>query len=256
MHPITISSLDDTQAEYIGNVVANAQAFVAKAFLRGDFGGSYLDLTRLNITQEVLDFVEAVPGKERLVSLVPSKDDYFCNGDSMFHVNKGVIAFKMDAAKHVKLINTSAQEVENLGDAGSDVCGNYDKSHPQATLDGYGGAPARGYTFAGSSRVRVSHSHVTDLSAKAGSAIAFDILTDSRNVKIIHSYVQHVDAGWDFVPLEDSPTVSPSATAFHIGPDARKVKIRSICVDDLYAYSNSDIVEDESGLAVLRKLCK
>lgn len=256
MHPITISSLDDSQAEYIGNVVANAQAFVAKAFLNGDFEDSYLDLTRLNITQGVLDFVEAVPGKERLMSLVPSKDHYFCNGDSMFHVNKGVIAFKMDAAKHVKLTNTSAQEVENLGDAGSDVCGTYDKSHPQATLDGYGGAVARGYTFAGSSRVRVSHSHVNNLSAKAGAAIAFDILTDSRNVKIFHSYVQQVDAGWDFVPFADSPTVSPRATAFHIGPDARKVKIRSVCADDLHAYSNTDIVDDESGLAILRKLCK
>ena len=40
-------------AEVIGNVVANVQAFMAKAFLSGDFDGSYLDLTRLNITQEV-----------------------------------------------------------------------------------------------------------------------------------------------------------------------------------------------------------
>ncbi len=256
MHPITISSLDDSQAEYTGNVVANAQAFVAKAFLSGDFEGSYLDLTRLNITQEVLDFVEAVPGKERLVSLVPSRDDYFCNGDSMFHVNKGVIAFKMDAAKHVKLTNTSAQEVENLGDAGSNVCGPYDKSHPQATLDGYGGAAARGYTFAGSSRVRVSRSQVIDLRATAGSAIAFDILTDSRNVKIFHSYAQQVDAGWNFLPFEDGPTLSPSATAFHIGSDATKVRIRSVCADDLYADGNTGIVEDESGLAILTKLCK
>ena len=190
------------------------------------------------------------------MSLVPSRDDYFCNGDSMFHVNKGVIAFKMDAAKHVKLTNTSAQEVENLGDAGSDVCGTYDKSHPQATLDGYGGAAARGYTFAGSSWVRVFHSQVIDLNAKAGSAIAFDILTDSRNVKIFHSYVQQVDAGWNFVPFEDGPTVSPSATAFHIGPDATKVKIRSVYGDDLYAHSDTDIVDDESGLAIFRKLCK
>ena len=256
MHPITISSPDDSQAEYVGNVVANAQAFVAKAFLNGDFEGSFLDFTRLNITQEVLDFVEAVPGWEKLVNLVPSKEDYFCNGDSMFHVNKGVIAFKMDAAKQVKLTNTSARELENLGDAGSDVCGTYDKSHPQATLDGYGGSAARGYTFAGSSLVRVSNSHVIDLSAKAGSAIAFDILTDSRNVKIFHSYVQNVDAGWDFVPFADSPTVDPHAKAFHIGPDATNVKIRSACGDDLYAYGHTDIVDDESGSAILRKLCR
>jgi hypothetical protein len=79
MHPITISSPDDSQAEYEGNVVANAQAFVAKAFLNGDFEGSYLEFTRLNITQEVLDFVEAVPGQERLEDLVPSKEDCFYN---------------------------------------------------------------------------------------------------------------------------------------------------------------------------------
>jgi hypothetical protein len=136
------------------------------------------------------------------------------------------------------------------------MCGTYDKSHPQATLDGYGGSAARGYTFAGSSLVRVSNSHVIDLSAKAGSAIAFEILTDSRNVKIFHSYVQNVDAGWDFAPSADSPTAGSHATAFHIGPDAANVKIRSACGDDLYAYGHTDIVDDESGSAILRNLCR
>nr|WP_320016611.1 hypothetical protein [uncultured Desulfobacter sp.] len=254
--PITISSLDDSQAKYTGNVVANAQAFVAKAFLNGDFEGSFLDFTRLNITREVLDFVEAVPGRENLVILVPSQEDYFCNGDVLFHVNKGVIAFKMDAARNVHLRNTSAQEIENLGNSGSDICGPYTKSHPEATLEGYDGAMARGYTFAGSSKVRVSGSVVMDLRAKGGSAIAFDVLTDSKDVKIFNSYVQEVEAGRGFVPNPESPTKLPEAIAFHIGPDVTRAEIRRVCADGLYAYDNTDLVDDESGLAKIKTRCR
>ncbi|MGD8363724.1 MAG: hypothetical protein PVI36_02335 [Desulfobacterales bacterium] len=253
--PITISSLDDSQAEYVGNAVANAQAFVAKAYLNGDFDGSFLDLSRLNITQEVLDFVEAAPGKEKLLSLVPSREDYFCNGDSMFHVNKGVIGFKMDAAENVMLNRTSAQVIENIGNAGSDVCGPYDKSHPKATLIGYGGATARGYSFAGSSQVRVSNSKVKDLRAKSGSATAFDILTDSKDVQISNCSAQEVEAGWGFVPNPDSPTGIPQTTAFHVGPDARMVSLRNVCGYGLYAYDTTAVVNDESELSMLWNLC-
>jgi len=253
--PITISSLDDSQAEYMGNAVANAQAFVAKAFLNGDFDGSFLDLSRLNITPEVLDFVEATPGKEKLLSLVPSSEDYFCNGDSMFHVNKGVIGFKMDAAENVMLSRTSAQAIENIGNAGSDVCGPYDKSHPKATLIGYGGATARGYSFAGSSYVRVSNSKVKDLRAKSGAATAFDILTDSRYLRFLNCSVQEVEAGWDFVPNPDSPTGIPRATALHVGLDARMVRLRNVCGDSLYAYDTTAVVDDESELSMLWNLC-
>ncbi len=253
--PITISSLDDTQAVYAGNVVANAQALVAKAFLNGDFDGSPLDLRRLNITREVLDFVEAKSGKETLASLVPSEADYFCNGDSMFHVNKGVIAFKMDAVKGVRLKDTSATGIANLGDEGVDVCGPYDKSHPKATLSGYGGAVARGYTFSGSTRVRVKNSQVNDLRARTGSAIGFDILTDSRNVRIKNASVQAVDAGAEYTPNPDAPNDLPTAAAFRFGADTARVNIHRVCADDLSAYGTTDVILDESGSADVQKLC-
>jgi hypothetical protein len=209
----------------------------------------------LNITPEVLDFIEATPGKKKLLSLVPSREDYLCNGDSMFHVNKGVIGFKMDAAENVILSRTSAQAIENMGNAGSAVCGPYDKSHPKATLTGYGGASARGYTFAGSSFVHVSNSRVKDLRAKSGAATAFDILTDSMNVKISNCFVRDVDAGWGFVPNPDSPAGIPRATAFHVGPDARMVSLSNVCGNGLYAYDTTAVVDDESELSMLWNLC-
>ena len=116
------------------------------------------------------------------------------------------------------------------------MCGPYDRSHPKATLLGYGGAAVRGYTFAGSSHVRVTNSEVRDLKAKAGTAIGFDILTDSRKVKISNSEVQDVNAGWGYVPNPGSPNKSPRAMAFHIGPATAKVRINKACGYALQAY--------------------
>jgi hypothetical protein len=253
--PLTISSLDDSLAVYVGNLVANAQAFVAKAAQNGDFAGSFLDISRLNITSDIIDWIEAPPASPtaKLAHLAPTEADYFCNGDSMFHVNKGVIAFKMDAAKNVEMKNTSASNVENLGEIGNEICGDYIKSHPAATLEGYGGAIARGYSFSGSKNVDVKKSYVINLRAKSGSAIAFDILTDSENVEIKNSWAQELDGGYDFVP-NGSPTVA-KAIGFHVSADADKVSLKKVCASSLMGYDSVDIVDDESGDAKVKKLC-
>ncbi len=256
--PITISSLDDNLARYTGNVIANAQAFVAKAFLNGDFDGSSLDLSRLNITQDVINWVEAQPGFETLSSIAGSESDYFCNGDSMFHVNKGVIAFKMDAAKNVVLINTSAENIRNLGSVGSDICGDYlaGKSHPDATLPGYGGAKTRGYTFAGSKNVLALDNHASGLSAKAGSVTGIDIFTDSEKVFFNKASVAGISAGLEGPVTFSGPNETPVATGFHIGTDAEKVTLRKVCAELMLGFGGETIVDDESGSAVLRKICK
>ena len=256
--PITVSSLNNSEAKYIGNVVANAQAFVAKAHLNGDFDTSNLDLSRLNITETVLKWVEAKPGFETLSSIVKTENDYLCNGDSMFHVNKGVIAFKMDAAKNVVLHKTSAQDIGNLGDVGSDVCGDYSggKSHPDATLLGYGGAKTRGYTFAGSRNVFAFDSHAEDLSAKASSVTGLDVFTDSKGVHINKALVKNVSAGLDGPSTFSGPNETPTATGIHIGKDAKKISIARACAELLMAFGDESIIDDESGAAKLRKICQ
>ena len=52
-HPVTVSSSNDTLASYRGNVLANAQALVAKAALHGEFP-SFLDTSRLHMPPEVI----------------------------------------------------------------------------------------------------------------------------------------------------------------------------------------------------------
>lgn len=184
--PLTVSSSSDSDAEYTGNVVANAQLLVAKAFLEGQFSSSGLDLSRNSITQNVLDWAEAVTNsaQAKLSNLVSLQNGWVCNGDSMFHVNKGVIGFKIDATQNVTLRNVNILHLENLGAAGSTLCGDYSqsKSHPLATLHGYGGAITRGVTFSGTTNAQLEGFKLHDAVSRNDISVGVDVFTGSSHV--------------------------------------------------------------------------
>ncbi|MFL0801975.1 MAG: right-handed parallel beta-helix repeat-containing protein [Agarilytica sp.] len=253
--PVTISSLDKNNARYLGNAVANAQAFVAKASINGEFDDSVLDLKRLSINDTVLNWVEAKPGFENLVSIVPTESDFLCNGDSMFHVNKGVIAFKMDAVKNIVMRNTSATNVVNMGKQGALVCGDYTKSHPAATLEGYGGAHTRAYTFSGSKNVILAKTTAMELQSYAGNAVGVDVMTDTTNAKVKDLYVLGAEAGLQDGSVFEGPNETPMAIGFHIGEEAKQVKGKSICADLMEGFGGELVVQDESDAAFLKNIC-
>lgn len=256
--PITVSSFDVSQAEYIGNAVANAQAFVAKAFLKGDFDNSNLDLSRLSINKKVLKWVEGRKKYQYLSKVAPTESDFLCNGDSMFHVNKGVIAFKIDGAKNVVMRKTSANDILNMGSEGSNLCGDYssDKSHPAATLPGYGGAKTRAYTFSGSSNVVLAKSSALELRANAGTAVGVDMLTDSENIRLRNVSIIGAEAGFDGDGNYDGPNETPEAVGFLIGQDTSRIKAKDVCADLLSGFGGESIIKDESDSTFLRKICR
>ena len=251
--PVTVSSLDDADARFVGNPVANAQAFVAKAFHQGEFGSSRLDLKRLNITEDVVGWIE---GSSTLAELLPA-DGYLCNGDSMFHVDKGVIGFKIDSSVNVSMKNTSVDGLHNFGKPGSTRCGTYGegRSHPKATLLGYGGTFTRAYTFAGSRKVRVRAALASDISAAYGPAIGIDILTNSSDVKLTRVRVNGVEAGVGETDISD-PSPDAEAAGFRIGVRSRGVRSNHSCARALVGQNGTRIVDDESGRANTSKVCK
>ncbi len=243
--PVTTSSLNEAVAVYTGNVLANAQALVAKAALNNEFP-PFLDTSRLSITQDILDWIENGTTLASLLSTLPNgSNDYFCNGDTMFHVNKGVIGFKMDGAEDLTMQNTSANDVVNLGDIGSDDCGNYAFSHPAATLSGYGGAKVRGYSFAGSVGVDVRNSDASDLTAESGTAIGFDVLTDSDDVTLLQCSVDGVEAGLSFSP-NGGPNEPPDAIGVLIGASATNVSVSGLGTSNLVAFDEAVPLRDLS----------
>lgn len=252
---VTLSDLDVNTATYKGNVAANAQAFVAKAIANGDFADSHLDISRLSITPEIVAFVEAAPGHE---TLGEAGFGYLCNADSMFHVNKGAIAFKMDAATGVTLTNTHVDGLTNVGPAGSDLCGDYldGVSHPKAALNGYGGATARAYTFSGSENVVVNNSTVRGVHSLWGSAIGYDMLLDTTGVSIVKARIYSLTGGESGQAILGSPTPPAEAVGFLTGAGTNDVSIKGSCATGLTGYYAAYAFYDHSGLATVTGTCR
>lgn len=242
--PVTTSSLDESVATYKGNALANAQALVAKGALNGEFP-FFLNVSRLNITQDIIDWIE---NESTLDSLVSSPDDYLCNGDTMFHVNKGVIGFKLDGAKFVSVKNSGADHLVNLGAVGSEDCGNYAISHPAATLNGYGGAKVRGFSIAASHDVKIFNSSATNLTASNGSVIGIDILTDSKEVEIKSNNIDNIEAGLSFI-ANGGPNEAPDAVGVQVGANATDVYIWNNDITGLDAFDEAVEIRDMSGSA-------
>lgn len=230
----TVTDEADSLAEYKGNPIANAQALVAKAIIDGEFDGTHLDVSRNGIDEDVLAWIEATPGSpEAKLSALISDEGYLCNGDSMFHVNKGVISFKIDSTVRAKLKNIRVTGVRNLGDMGSLSCGNYTKSHPAATLEGYGGAHVRAFSFAGSSRVEVKDVRVSNVRSEYGNAYAFDAFTDSDKIEL-----KNVEA-------TDVVSVNEKALGVRFGPDTMRCELRDWCVSGLSGPKGTYLSLDE-----------
>lgn len=238
---------NNTQFTYKGNVLANAQAIVAKAALAGEFSNSFLDISRLNITEDIIKWIEGDEGLA--VSLFDDESDYLCNGDTMFHVNKGVIGFKMDGAENVTVENTSVQNLKNWGEIGSELCGNYTKSHPKATLKGYGGTVVRGYSVAGSKNVLIKDSFAVDLGSVSGPVIVFDVLTDSHAVEINNSSADSISSGTIF-QANGGPNRVPDAIGVHVSADATDVTLKRLSFSNFQA-SNGGSVDTVSASAAL-----
>ena len=153
--PLTVSTvLNDQECVYTGNVLSDAQFFVGKAVLNGELSG-----TKGNVNELAIDWAE---GRiDTLADLIAElsfggNSGYICNGDSMAHVNKGLIGFKIDGTKKAIMENCFVQRSMNLGGPGSPLCGAYyNVSVPGSMHPGYNGANTRGFSVAGSRSVIV-----------------------------------------------------------------------------------------------------
>jgi hypothetical protein len=262
---ITVTSNDDDKAEYKGNMVADAQLFVAKCIQEGTVPDDlHLPKKTNTINADVIAWAEAAATDkpERILSnllskLNPNSEDvpYYCDGDTMFHVNKGIIGFKIDNTDGATLKNCHVVNMVNHGASGSIMCGKYYRSHPLDTISGYGGADVRGFTFAGSRNVLVKDSTVSKLTSHHGCAVGYSVMMDSSNIKLESCTVDTVEAVEN---TETSPQTVYDGCGFEFGVASKDCALKDYCVTTTSSKFGRSlkIMDGGRGNKVENEMCK
>lgn len=191
---------------YVMNPIALAQLVVAKA-INGGFNFGNLSTKRNTITNDIISWTES----NNTFGTGTHSKKTTCNGDSMHHVNKGIVVFKMDALDRGYLYNCRVFNVENLGLKGKLADGNdaynnsLGKSNASATYNGYGGANARAFSLASSRYVKLENCEVNTLTVQNGLAIGCDIHLDTSDIHILNMSIK------DVISYDSTPVISYDA---------------------------------------------
>jgi hypothetical protein len=179
---------DPGSGAYVGNALSDAQIALMDASL--DFAPDSPARKRLfgtlNSNAHVVAWAHGAISLQVLVGA--HGHGYLRNGDTMFHVNKGVLGLRIDGTRDLCAEHVRIDNVTNIGSSGSvtrlpgeadDAAAAYvgasDGGHPQQGAQyGYMGADARGLGISGSQGVHLSHVHVRHVHADAGNARGVD----------------------------------------------------------------------------------
>jgi hypothetical protein len=112
----------------------------------------------------------------------------YCNADTMNHVHKGPVGLRLDGINGAMIDDTKIANVQNHGDYGSNIIGDYSKSHPLALLEGYGGNICRGISTSGCSDIVLQNINVQRILSKTGCAYGCDYIGGKNGV-----YTENID---------------------------------------------------------------
>ena len=221
-------SENSLNGHYVGNVLSNAQLIVARGIEEGAFDDSHLDFSRNSIDKDLITWAESGAPLSDLVGTFGVDDkqgkfDWFYNGDTMFHVNKGTIGYKLDGSEGLELENLSVKGLRSFGLPGSSEGGDYDKGHPDQSLSGYNGAAAIAYSFAGTEDVTAKRLHAKNISSDWGEAFGIRIFYGSNDITIDNSRIRSLHAG--VLGQPEAPNPLASAYDHYVGDDAYDIKV-------------------------------
>ncbi len=222
-------STNDLSGYYVGNVLSNAQLMVAIGIEEGAFEGSFLDVSRNTIDADLINWAESGKPLSTLVGTFGIDDklgsfDWFYNGDTMFHVNKGTIGFKLDGSEDLELENLTVKGLRSFGLPGSSEGGDYDKGHPKQTLSGYNGAASIAYSFAGTEDVTAKRLRAKNIFSDWGEIFGVRIFNGSEDITIDNSIIKSLHAG--ALGQAEAPNPLTSAYPFFVGDDTSDIIVK------------------------------
>jgi hypothetical protein len=233
---LTVTNGGGINSVYKGNCVSNAQLLIAKYV--DDPALQPLDTTRMSINQDfIIDWVANVG--ETLSDAYEGNDNtiFVCNGDAMFHVDKGAIVYRLDSVDGLVVRNCKIGKVSNIGAIGSTLYGDYEKSHPFASRNGYGGADVRCISLSSTQNAQIENFEILgNIVSECGSVIGVDAMFDTKAI-----YIDGMKWGSESVmeasinkQLSDyvgNPTAVPACIGFRIDRQVEDVSIKNTNID-------------------------
>jgi len=244
----------DDKYYYKGNVLANVQVELAR--IKNERNEQNLDTSffgTLNITKHIVywkdmqnSYFKKISDNELqlYINNVPVLDNgndviykIFGNGDTMFHVNKGVLGLRIDGANSIELDNNVISDISNDGNKGSDIAGHYIKSHPdQGKMVGYHGSNTYGIVCSAVNNMIINNTCATNINSSHGSAFGIALQNDTCNCKLKNIKVNDINSSInnnfdanDYI-FPNQPSIS---RGIFIGSGLTNIDINNINIYDI-----------------------
>jgi hypothetical protein len=122
---------------------------------------------------------------------------YICNGDSMHHLNKGNFGIKIDGGKNVLLQNIQVKDIKNHSRMGSDICGEYIKSHKDQSdrSIGYTGCNCRGISISASTNIELNNIIIDNINSMNGNSFGIDIFNTTEYCNMNYIHISNIQTG-------------------------------------------------------------
>ena len=211
---VTDDGLETTNSKYIGSAYTDAQYAIHK--LSEDWGVLGHSVVGTKVDTWISSGKSMGSAKVR------------CNGDIMLHVTKGVFGLRVDNVDNVDFNNIEIDDLQNIGELGSYVCGHYestdDGGHRNQNFPlqrGYTGTEVHALSFVGATG-KIDNIHIHNIISARGDAFAIQFFPSNQveigaNIKIsdIHAGA-HLPKDL-LASLDDSmPNKIPRACAVNI----------------------------------------
>ena len=272
-----------TDGKYKGNAVANAQLYVSKAIRNNEqfFNGRRASETpcvkRNSISERTLQWAE------NGTKIQETNINYLFNGDSMFHVNKGLVTCKLDAVVGLYVENcliTNVQNKTTSWPASSNNLENWNphtnpllsteqknnytmysnglgKSHPNSTYNGSAGHNVRGWSLSSSHNCLLKNCVTRNVKSELGKAIGYDVHQDADNIYLINCSSYNIDGGvaivtdTDLIELANNRAMKlPRCIGYRAGPKTNMVVFQD-CETD--GSNSSPITSGTNSIEILSK---
>jgi len=162
----------------------------------------------------------------------------YLNGDTMFHVNKGILGLRVDAANNMNIIDCSITNIVAEGENGCSEFGNYLKSHPAQgnKLFGYHGDKAYGARFSAVNDLTIKNLQITNIESVNSTASGLVINNDSQNVLADNVFIRGITSSKDKTfdkNQSNYPNEVPISRGLDIGDDCTNISLRALNVKNI-----------------------